>query len=204
MKLIDLLYQDHGFPIVLGIVIAGIAIWFITHFMSEKGTEVSVLFGLVKYTKQKPNGFFSQARPEPKKSKKNNSSPFFKEDNYKVITVNDSDRIYINRNLEELSKQTEHMTRIQQEKFYEENFYHKWMRIEGRIVDIVENYKMHMVILSTYPMLMFHLSENEIDKISHLKKGDKIIIDGEISQISYGHYSFKKSKIINIDALGSN
>lgn len=62
MELIVILYQHYGLLIIFAVAFSIAIVWLITHLVSEKGTEVSMLFGLVKYTKQKKSQSFFDAR----------------------------------------------------------------------------------------------------------------------------------------------
>ena len=53
MDVISKIIAAYGIIGIAGIAIAIIFIWLAVHFIAEEGTEVSVLFGLVTYTKRK-------------------------------------------------------------------------------------------------------------------------------------------------------
>ena len=193
MDVISKIIAAYGIIGIAGIAIAIIFIWLAVHFIAEEGTEVSVLFGLVTYTKRKKSqGFFAMHILE----QKNITSSLSKKETYEVVTVNSTDRVYINKSLEEIFKITMHMTGLQRNKFYQENYNGKWMRIKGRIEEIVQSGEDAMVFLSLHPTVTFNFFAEQADKVSHLEKGDEVTIDGQISQISSSNINFKSSQII--------
>ena len=193
MDVISKIIAAYGIIGIAGIAIAIIFIWLAVHFIAEEGTEVSVLFGLVTYTKRKKSqGFFAM----PILEQKNITSSLSKKETYEVVTVNSTDRVYINKSLEEIFKTTMHMTGLQRNKFYQENYNGKWMRIKGRIEEIVQSGEDAMVFLSLHPTVTFNFFAEQADKVSHLEKGDEVTIDGQISQISSSNINFKSSQII--------
>lgn len=72
-ELADQVFQTWGWKAVVAIVCAGFGIWGLAHFNSAPGTRVSVLWGLVEYTKQSPQAVLGESISPPTISQRNES-----------------------------------------------------------------------------------------------------------------------------------
>ncbi len=214
-KFLDALLERHGLKAALLLSATFVVVWIFAHNTAEPGTEISVFYGLVKYTKSSgpkniantPHYSFDSDRSstEPFENEQlENKSPLSEPGNstrqfssHEIIVVESFDRVYLNKRPKDLLESTSSLTDLQGGLFEEQNYQGKWVRIKGPVETIMGTSSSATVVFHVDGIVTrVNMKKEFIKSLSHIQKGDVITVDGTANDLGNIGPDFKNGELI--------
>jgi len=209
-KEFNLFFEKYGVRGFLSVIVATVVLWGLAHWMSKPGEPVSVLWGLVQYTKQQTEETklagieTSEVQTEklsvpvkeeiliqetisadtPKEVEDVEKGPVCE-----ILKVNSNERIYISQSMEDIIKSISGVNDLQRDENFNRLYKGKWIRVSGpatisKTKDRVNvNFQFGRILFA-----QFEMKKSENDKISHLPNDTILIVEG---QLDYNIANFK-------------
>ena len=168
-------------------------IWGLAHWTASPGTPVSVLWGLVEYTKST-----AQIDLPDTKKKYSDRTSSIPDTAHEIIPVTMDERIYLSNRPKELIESIANLTSMQADVFTKQNYYGKWIRVRGSIHDVRGDSEwayLHFEIDGIFTLLQ--MKKEYIPRVSHFRKGDVITVDGMFDEITNsGRVIFREGEVV--------
>lgn len=173
--------------------LAFLLIWGLAHWTASPGTPVSILWGLVEYTKSTTQ----IDSPDTKKEYSDRTSSI-PNTAHEIMPVMMDERIYLNNRPKELIDSIANLTSMQAEVFTKQNYYGKWIRVRGPVHDVrgdSEQAYLHFEIDGIFTLLQ--MKKEYTSRVSHFRKGDVITVDGMFNEITNsGRVIFREGEVV--------
>ena len=196
------IWKKYGIRALVFAAIFSLVLWVIAHRTAAPGGTVSVLWGLVEYTKatdgppirveDEPTQIVDKTVPSPK--------ALNPKADHEIIEVERQGRIYLNMRPKQMLESVANMTQIQSTLFEEQTYGGKWMRIRGPIGEVFG--------ASAYAWLVFNIdgvttrvfmSDEYVDRVTHLNIGDVVTVDGLFKSMDNVGPDFENGEIVLSD-----
>lgn len=190
--------NKYGLKAVVVVILAVVVVWFLAHFTAERGTKVSVFWGLVQYTKSisSPVDQVPQSGSVREKWSPSDSDT----STHEIIAVRSKERIYLNKRPRELLQSVANLTGLQGSVFEEKHYAGKWMRIKGPVDRILGSSNRATLVFKIDGLTTrVDMKEEFFDRVSHLQDGDVVTVDGMFKLMDHIGPDFENGELVAIE-----
>src|SRR5712692_5876698 len=180
-------------PIVIAAAIGlGILTWSIAHYFAAPGTSVSILWGLVQYTKV-PTSELKQ------REERGTAIISSGQTSHKILVVDSPTRVYLRARPKEMRAMVSNLTHIQAALFEEKTLAGKWMRINGPVADILggSSKDTWLVFYIDGVITRVIMKKGNVERVSHLVKGDIVTVDGKFRSMDSLGPDFEEGELVS-------
>ncbi len=180
-------------PIVIAAAIGlGILTWSIAHYFAAPGTSVSILWGLVQYTKV-PTSELKQ------REERGTAIISSGQTSHKILVVDSPTRVYLRARPKEMRAMVSNLTDIQAALFEEKTLAGKWMRINGPVADILggSSKDTWLVFYIDGVITRVIMKKGNVERVSHLVKGDIVTVDGKFRSMDSLGPDFEEGELVS-------
>ena len=181
----------------VGLAVAAIAaslLWGIAHLAAAPGHQVSILFGLVSYTRADDRTYLEELNVKSKRVAGTDTEP--------------SERVFIELKPAEITQSFLGMTDLDAESFAADKYLGKWIRISGYVVNVRPSFDDAAIVsIATrssddVEYLLVSAKFAQRDYVSHYKRSGRIAVTGRIIHADALGLFLDNAEIVSSDEAG--